>query len=373
MFHSSFHLGVLGGGQLGRMLIPPALRLGICLHFLGKRGSTCQECSPNFREGQLTQMEDVLSFAKNCNAITIEIENVSIEALTQLEREGLPVQPAARIVALSQNKLKQKDFFRNNGFPTANYRAIHSQAELMSSEIKFPVVQKLQQTGYDGRGVLIFNNSSDLKGAFTAPSILEDKITFEKELAVIVARDSKNNLVVYPPVEMRFHNSQNILEYLFCPAQVEDEIHKKSQEMACDLANSLQIVGLLAVEMFFTKEGQLLINEIAPRPHNSGHYSIDSCLVCQFEQHLRAVCGFPLAKPAFRGYAATVNILGNSQESDNLRYENLENILKMPDVALHLYGKKEVRPFRKMGHVSIVGQDYHETKRKLQLVQEALR
>ena len=375
------HLGVLGGGQLGRMLIAPALRLGIHLHFLDKEGAPCQDCSPFFYKGSYMESQDILDFAQGLDALTIEIENVNSSALALLEERGMRVRPSARIINLAQDKLSQKQFYQKHNFPTAKLLAvIEGKADLQPQLKLLPAVQKIRKSGYDGYGVKLLRDKGDLAEALDAPSILEEKIDFSKEIAVLLARDSQGKIAAYPPVEMVFHPTANILEYLLCPAELEPQVQKKAYELSAELTESLDLIGLLAVELFLTNKGELLINEIAPRPHNSGHHSIDLCPVSQFEQHLRAIFDLPLGDTSCKAYGATLNLLGKPGTREDSRdihstYQGLAEALQIPGVFLHLYGKKEARPFRKMGHITVTAPSAHkmEVRKKLEHVREKVR
>ena len=385
-YPSHLKLGILGGGQLGRMLIAPALRLGINLRFLDHEGAPCQDSSPFFHTGSFLEREDVLDFAKGLDAIGIEIENVNTSALFLLEEQGFRVRPSAKIIELVQDKSRQKEFYEKHSFPTAKCIArIENRKEIQSHIKSLPLVQKICRSGYDGYGVKILENERDSLEAFDAPSILEEKISLAKELAVLLARDSKGRLAVYPPVEMKFHPTQNILEHLFCPANIAPQIRKRACELSMDLAEKLGLIGLLAVELFLTDKGEILINEMAPRPHNSGHHSIELCPVSQFEQYLRAIFDLPLGDTTCRGYGATLNLLcqgGEASPSESptgsaktakFVYQGLVEVLEMPGVFVHLYGKKEFRPFRKMGHITILGENPSAVQKKVQQVQKQIR
>ncbi len=380
-FYPPLGLGILGGGQLGRMLLPPALRLGVSLHFLDREGAACQECSAHFHQGSLLDYDDVMRFATgvNLDALSIEIEHVNTQALFALEERGLRVCPSAAVLALVQDKLKQKQFYLRHSFPTAEFvgTPINSKEELSkgSEILGLPIIQKLRYAGYDGCGVKSLNSPADFGGAFTQSSLIEQKLSFDHEIAVLVVRDHAGKLAVYPPVEMSFHSQRHILDYLLYPAAINAQIQKQAQELASDLAATLQVVGVLAVEMFVQSDGKLLINEIAPRPHNSGHYTLDATSACQFEQHLRACLSMPLVKEIYmhNTYAATVNLLGDHQAEGKVHYVGLDQALAMAGVYVHLYGKQIVRPFRKMGHITILGQEQKKVQEKLDYLRKTVR
>jgi 5-(carboxyamino)imidazole ribonucleotide synthase len=366
-------IGVLGGGQLGRMLLPPALRMNLALGFLDPDANApCRTAGAHFSQGDLLDYDTVYNFGRNYDLITVEIEHVNTEALRALAAEGRSVRPSPDILALVQDKLKQKEFYTARGIPTAPFAAVRNRADLLarvgaddgpeSLNRLFPAVQKLRRAGYDGRGVQILPEfrpgdlaawRSELKdAAFDAPSLIESRIDFEKEIAVIVSRDPSGRVASYPPVEMEFHPTANLVELLFAPAELDPALATRSTAIAEQIAEELSLEGLLAVELFVTKAGEILVNEIAPRPHNSGHHTIEACVTSQFEQHLRAILDLPPGSTELVRPAAMLNLLGTRGEGPAV-YEGLEKILAVPGVHLHLYGKRISRPFRKMGHITI--------------------
>jgi 5-(carboxyamino)imidazole ribonucleotide synthase len=287
--------------------------------------------------------------------ISVEIEHVNIDALKQLESEGKKVYPQPHILQMIQDKRLQKQFFKDHGFPTADFVLTDNQASL-SQHIDFlPAFHKLGKGGYDGKGVQYIADAASVSKGFDAPGLLEKAVYFEKELAVIVARNPQGETAVFPAVEMVFHPEQNLVEFLFSPAEISSSIEKQAEKIAVDLINTLELVGVLAVEMFLTKDGQVLINEIAPRPHNSGHQTIRGNESSQYEQHLRAITGLPLGSTKSFGYAGMLNLLGAEGFTGPAKYEGLADILAIPGVFPFLYGKKITKPFRKMGHITILG------------------
>lgn len=373
-FYGNFKLGVLGGGQLGRMLIQSAMNFNVSTLVLDPDvNAPCKEFASEFHHGSLKSYDTVYNFGKKVDVLTIEIENVNADALEQLEKEGVKVFPQASVVRLIQDKGLQKEFYKERGIPTAEYFLLENKEELKDFEAFFPAVQKLRKEGYDGRGVFKIKSSDDVDGGFAAPSVLEKLIDFDKEISVIVARNESGEVSAFPTVELDFHPEQNLVEYLFSPADLSKELENEAQDIACKVAEELGITGLLAVEMFVTKEGQVLVNEIAPRTHNSGHHSIEANITSQFEQHLRSILNLPLGATDIKINAVMVNLLGEPGHDGAAKYSGLEEVLATEGVGLHLYGKKFTRPFRKMGHITVVDKNMEEAKRKARFVKNKLK
>lgn len=371
-FNQDFKLGILGGGQLGRMLIQSGIDFNFNFSVLDpdKNAPCCTLAE--FHHGQLTDFDTVYKFGKQCDIITIEIENVNTQALKQLVKEGKKVFPQPEVIELIQDKRVQKSFYRDNHIPTAQFVLTESKEDVMKLA-KFPVVNKVGREGYDGRGVQVLRTPEDLQKAFDRPGLLEDLIDFEKEISVIVARNEKGEVETFPPVEMVFHPEQNLVEYLFAPAQIANSIAQQADAIARTIIEKLEMVGLLAVEMFVTKTGEVLVNEIAPRPHNSGHQTIEANITSQYEQHLRAIVGFPLGKTKLLMPSAMVNLLGEPGYSGLARYQGFEEVLNVTGVHVHLYGKAITKPFRKMGHVTIVDENLESLKEKTMFVKHTLK
>jgi 5-(carboxyamino)imidazole ribonucleotide synthase len=373
-FYGDLKLGILGGGQLGRMLIQQAINYNVTVKVLDPdRDAPCRKLCDEFVVGSLGDYETVYNFGKKVDLLTIEIEKVNVEALEQLEKEGVLVYPQPRIIRLIQDKGLQKQFFKENDIPTAEFQVISSPEQLRESRIPFPYIQKLRRDGYDGRGVYKVLDESYLANAFTEPSLVERLIDFEKEIAVIVARNESGEIKAFPMVEMEFNPQANLVEFLISPSTLPFEIHQEAETIAKKVAETLNIVGLLAVEMFLDKHGKILVNELAPRPHNSGHQSIEGNVVSQFEQHLRAIFNQPLGDTACLNNAIMVNILGEPGYEGPAVYQGIEKILKCEGVYVHLYGKALTKPFRKMGHVTIVDADREKAIEKARYVQETLK
>ncbi|MFZ5552457.1 MAG: 5-(carboxyamino)imidazole ribonucleotide synthase [Bacteroidota bacterium] len=373
-YHSSFQLGVLGGGQLGRMFIQEALNYNVSIHILDPDASApCKDIASSFTNGKLTDEVTVLNFGKNKNLLTIEIEHVSVEALKKLEASGIPVYPQPHLLEMIQDKGLQKEFYKSNGIPTADFFIVNNIPEILQYASHFPFFQKLRKGGYDGRGVMKLTNPGDLSAAFSEPSVLEKMVDFEKEISVIVARNTKGEIAHFPVVECEFSPKANLVEFLFAPALLSPSIEKTAVEIARKVAEKMQIVGLLAVEMFVTKQGEVLVNEVAPRPHNSGHHTIEANVTSQYEQHLRAILGLPLGSTELIRPAVMVNLLGEEGHSGEAVYEGMEELMKMEGVFIHLYGKKHTRPFRKMGHVTVIGKTIDDAREKALIVKQKLK
>ncbi|PJJ84254.1 5-(carboxyamino)imidazole ribonucleotide synthase [Mucilaginibacter auburnensis] len=373
-FYGDLKLGILGGGQLGRMLIQQAINYNVTVKVLDPdREAPCRKLCDEFVVGALNHYNTVYNFGKKVDLLTIEIEKVNVDALEQLEKEGVMVYPQARVIRLIQDKGLQKQFFKQNDIPTAPFQIISNKTELEQTTMPFPYIQKLRRDGYDGRGVYKVIDESYLDKAFTEPSLIEQWIDFEKEIAVIVARNESGDISAFPMVEMEFNPDVNLVEFLISPSTLPFEVQQEAERIAKKIADDLRIVGLLAVEMFLTKDGQILVNELAPRPHNSGHQSIEGNVVSQFEQHLRAIFNQPMGDTACLNNAIMVNVLGEEGHEGPAVYQGIEKILKCPGVYVHLYGKALTKPFRKMGHVTIVDADREKAIEKARFVQKMLK
>lgn len=373
-FYGDLRVGILGGGQLGRMLIQQAINYNVNIRVLDPDPEApCKKLCDKFVVGSLTDYETVYNFGKHTDVLTIEIEKVNVDALQKLEDEGVKVYPQPRVIRLIQDKGLQKEFFKQNNIPTAPFQLISSKEALKNANLEYPYIQKLRKDGYDGKGVYKVKSEADLKDAFEAPSIIEEWIDFEKEIAVIVARNDNGETQTFPCVEMEFNADANLVEFLISPSTLPIEIQKQAEQIAVQLADTFKINGLLAVEMFLTKDGQLLVNELAPRPHNSGHHSIEGNRTSQFEQHLRAIFNLPLGDTSPIDNAVMINLLGEKGYEGLADYEGMNDILKLPGVYVHLYGKKFTKPFRKMGHVTIVDQNREQAIANARYVQETLK
>ncbi len=371
---SQARLGILGGGQLGRMLIQETINYNISVSILDPDADApCKNICDYFEVGSLSDYETVYNFGKNLDLITIEIEKVNIEALEDLEKEGVKVYPQPRIIRLTQDKGLQKQFFKENDIPTAAFQLFSSKQQLVEANINFPFIQKIRKDGYDGKGVKKITNARDLEDAFEKPSLAENLIDFEKEIAIIVARNADGEIKTFPMVEMDFNPEANLVEFLISPSTYGFEVQQRAEEIAKNIASGLSMIGVLAVEMFLTKEHQILVNELAPRPHNSGHHTIEGNYTSQFEQHIRAIFNLPLGNTDAIANAIMINLLGESGYDGVAEYEGLEEILKNDGVYVHLYGKKYTKPFRKMGHITVMDEDRQKAIEKAKLIKETIK
>ena len=375
---SDFKLGVLGGGQLGRMLLAETQKLDIHTSILeSNKKAPCAEICNRFVVGDLLDFDTVYEFGKTVDLLTIEIENINLDALDKLEVEGLTIYPKPKDLRIIQSKARQKNFYIDHQIPTAGFSHYAYLEELKHSYenniINFPFVWKAARFGYDGNGVKIVRNIEDLENLPNVECITEKLIPFKNELAVIVARNAAGEVKTYPVVEMEFHPEANQVEYVICPARIDFKVAEKARELALKVVSAFDFVGLLAVEMFQTIDDKILVNEVAPRPHNSGHYSIEASYTNQFEQHLRSILNLPLGNTDNKVAGIMVNLVGEEGFSGDVIYQNIEEILKIDGVTPHIYGKKETRPFRKMGHVTIVNTDIDIARAIAQKVKEIIR
>lgn len=358
-FSSNFKLGILGGGQLGKMLLYNTRKFDISTCVLDPNSESPSKLAcDEFVQGDLMDYQTVYNFGKKVDTLTLEIENVNIEALKTLEKEGVSVYPSSKTLDKIQNKATQKLFYIDNNLPTAPFKRFAFTEEIYSSidnnSITFPFVWKSAQFGYDGNGVKVIRSQDDLAGLPNVECIAEDLVAFKNELAVIVSRNIQGEIKAYPVVEMEFHPEANQVEYVLCPARISDEITHKAKQVALRASAAFDHVGLLAVELFLTKNDEILINEVAPRPHNSGHQTIEASYTSQFEQHIRAILGLPLGSTKNKLNSVMVNLVGEEAHHGDVIYKNIEELMEMDGVTPHIYGKKQTRPFRKMGHVTVI-------------------
>lgn len=366
-----FKIGVLGGGQLGRMLIQEAIDLDVHLHMIDPDpNAPCALIAHSFTCGSITDYDTVIEFGKDKDLITVEIENVNIEALEALEQNGVKIFPQPRVLRIIKDKGIQKQFYVDHNIPTAPFTLYDNANALEEANISYPIIQKMRTGGYDGKGVQLLQQSSD---SYDAPNLCESLIDFDKELSVIVARNENGDVQCFPSVECEFNSEANLVEYLFSPANISKEITQKANSIAMDLIQKLDMIGLLAVEFFLGKNGELLVNEIAPRPHNSGHHTIECCNTSQYAQHLRSVLNLPLGDTTLITPGAMINILGEKGFTGPAIYEGLEKILGISGVHPHIYGKSDTKPFRKMGHVTITGETVIQVKRIADEVKETIK
>ena len=368
-FSTTKTIGILGGGQLGKMLLNTTRQWDINTHVLDPNNLAPARIGSNvFVQGDLMDYQTVIDFGEKVDILTIEIENVNAKALAYLEKKGVQVYPQAAVIEIIQNKCRQKEFYKKNSIPTAPFQLFGSKETLKDAIVRglisFPFVWKSESMGYDGYGVKIIRSNQDLETISGGGCMAEDLVNIEKEIGVIVCRSVRGETVNYPSVEMEFHPTSNQVEYVLSPARISKTIEKKAQEIARQVSIAYRHVGLLAVELFLTKEGEIWVNEVAPRPHNSGHYSIEASYTSQFEQHIRALLNLPLGSTENKVSGVMVNIVGAQNHQGLVHYKNMEHVLGIEGVYPHIYGKKETRPFRKMGHITIVNKNL-ETARKI--------
>ena len=377
-FSSDFKLGILGGGQLGKMMLAELRKFDISTFVLDPSAEApCQYGAHYFEQGDLLDFQTVYNFGQKVDVLTLEIENVNLDALDQLEAEGKAVYPSAKTLRLIQNKGVQKDHYKSHNIPTSAHQRYAQLSDLVSAvnnhELEFPFVWKLAQFGYDGKGVKIVRSIADLTDLPAGECIAEQLVPFTHELAVIVARSVTGEIKTYPVVEMEFHPEANQVEYVLCPARIDSALAQKATAIALQVSAAFAHVGILAVELFLTAEGDILVNEVAPRPHNSGHYSIEASYTSQFENHVRAILDLPLGDTSSKVAGIMVNLVGDEGFSGPVVYENIAKIMQLKGVTPHLYGKKETRPFRKMGHVTIVHEDINEARKLAEEVKQTIR
>ena len=366
-FSTNKKLGILGGGQLGKMLLYSTQKWDIRTFVLDpSENAPARLACDTFIQGDLMNYQTVLDFGKKVDILTIEIENVNVNALYQLKKEGVKIYPQPEIIEIIQNKSLQKEFYKKNKIPTSNYKNFSNLESLKNDvakgKLSFPFVWKASKMGYDGYGVSIIRKNKDLENIMDCECIAEDFIPFKSELAVIVARREQGEIQAYPVFEMEFHPTANQVEYVICPARIPNDIEIKAKKIALEVSKNYKHIGLLAVELFLSETGEILVNEVAPRPHNSGHITIESSYTNQFEQHLRAILNLPLGDTKIKVPAVMVNLVGKENYTGPVIYKNIDQILAIDGVTPHIYGKKHTRPFRKMGHVTIVNKTLNKAR-----------
>ncbi|MFP4105368.1 MAG: 5-(carboxyamino)imidazole ribonucleotide synthase [Phycisphaerae bacterium] len=375
---SDFRLGIMAGGQLGKMLAIDASRWDVKTYVLDS-GSHCPASTvcTSLIEGDCANFDDVYRFGQQVDMVTFEIENVNVDALRKLKAEGKPVFPDPDVLALIQDKGKQKLFYRDHQIPSPDFTLVENAEQirqrLQEGKIEIPFVQKARTEGYDGRGVAAIRSREDLPKLLDCPSVIEQLVDIDRELAVIVARNGKGQMAAYPVVEMAFNPEANLVEMLLSPARIEEGLQQQATELALQVAEKSGIQGLLAVELFLDRSGKLWVNESAPRPHNSGHHTIESAVTSQYEQHLRAVLDLPLGNTELKCPAVMINLLGEPGHEGPARYEGLAESLDIPGVKVHIYGKRDTRPFRKMGHITVVAPTLEEARRRAAAVKEKVK
>jgi 5-(carboxyamino)imidazole ribonucleotide synthase len=373
---SNLKLGIIAGGQLGKMLIQEASRWDIVTYVLDPdEACSARNVASVYVKGDFRDFDNVYAFGKEVDILTYELENINIEALQKLKSEGLKILPDPDTLALIQDKGLQKEFYQKHQLPTSSFACYESKEAIEEAigegALSYPFVQKLRKGGYDGQGVSLIRGEESqlLEGA----SMCESMVDIDKEIAVIAGRNARGEVRCFPAVEMTFNEKTNLVEDLFCPANISQAQVKEATDLATKIIESLDMVGLLAVEFFIDKEGKILINEVAPRPHNSGHHTIDSVVTSQLKQLLRAILGLPLGSTALTSSSVMLNLLGEEGEEGDVYYEGFEEAMGIEGVKIHLYGKKQTRPHRKMGHVTILSDDVGDALQKAQQVKKILK
>ncbi len=377
MFSKSKKVGILGGGQLGKMVALAAGNWHFPIKFLDKTSEfPTARYAAEFVEGDFKNYDDVYNFGKDLDVISIEIEHVNVDALLQLKKEGKTIHPDPEKLLIIKDKGIQKQFYKDHNLPTSPFQLFDNEEliieSVMDGKLKLPFVQKTRGEGYDGKGVAVIKSEADFSKILKGPSLVEELVDIEKELAVVVAKNEDGAIASYPTVEMEFNPIANLVEFLLCPAQITEAQEKTCVDLARSVIEKMDVCGLLAVELFLTKKGDIIINEVAPRPHNSGHHTIDSAFTSQFEQHIRAIMNLPLGSTANKIPSVMVNLLGADGYTGNAFYEGFEKCLAVEGVNLHLYGKEITKPFRKMGHATIVDTDLKAAREKAQFVKDNL-
>jgi 5-(carboxyamino)imidazole ribonucleotide synthase len=377
-FSTTQKIGVLGGGQLGKMLCLAAANLDQKIYILDSDISgPAGHVSAGFTAGDFRKYEDVLSFGQDKDLLTIEIEHVNIDALDELARQGKPIHPHPKALRIIQDKGIQKQFYAEHQLPTSAFQLFDNEQlvrdAVADGKLSIPFVQKTRTAGYDGKGVAVIRTHSDLDDLLAGPSLIEDLVDVAVEIAVIAARNEHDEVVVFPAVEMEFHPTANLVEWLVCPARISPLVAAQAEALAESVIRAFDVCGLLAVEMFLTSSGHLLINEVAPRPHNSGHHTIDSANTSQFAQHLRAITGLPLGDTSPTQASVMINLLGEPDHKGPVKYEGIEPCIAMSGVHIHLYGKATTSPFRKMGHVTVTAENLEAAIEKARIVKNTLK
>jgi len=377
MFKENRIIGILGGGQLGKMVLDVANKWGLQVYILdsNKNCPSSKLCS-KFIQGDLMDFDTVVNFGKMVDILTIEIENVNVEALKFLESNSLEVLPQSKVIEIIQDKSKQKEFYNNNQIPTSSYKIFTGKNELKESvskgEISLPFIWKASRMGYDGYGVSKISNNKDLEKIDDCHCIVEELISIKKELSVMVASRKSGELINYPVVEMEFNSDSNQVEYILSPAKINNDLKSDAEKLAIQVAEKLQITGILAVEMFLTSENEILVNEVAPRPHNSYHFSIEGSYTSQFEQLLRSILDMPLGSTKIIEAAVMVNLVGEKGSNGPVIYKNFDQIIGLEGVNPHIYGKFETRFNRKMGHVTVINENIDKAKELAKEIKETI-
>ncbi len=367
-------IGLLGGGQLGRMLLQEAANLDLKIAVMDtSEEAPCRYLTHEFINADFRDFDAVYAFGKDKDIVTIEFEDVNADALEALEKLGVQVFPESRVLKLIKDKGLQKKFYQDHHIPTAPFVLIENKEQIPNAAIPTPFFQKLRIGGYDGYGVRKISSVENIDNAFDKPSVLESMADIEKEISVIVCRNTEGEIATFPVVEMEFNPESNMVQFLFAPSTLPEQKQQEARSLAVKIIEALQMTGILAVEMFYLKNGDIWVNEMAPRPHNSGHHTIEANYTSQYEQHLRAITGLPLGNTDTILPSVMVNLLGEKGYSGKPIYHSLEEVIRIPGVYIHLYGKSTTRDFRKMGHVTILAATLQEAKEKGKIILNQLK
>jgi 5-(carboxyamino)imidazole ribonucleotide synthase len=361
--YANLKIGIIGGGQLGKIMSQKAKKMGFHVTILDPTPN-CPAAQVSDRQivGGFYEKEKLEELVMTSDVTTFEIEHIDTAVLKKLYDQGHAITPSPYVMALIQDKYEQKKLLDEQGVPVPRYKKVETAEDLKS--FGFPVIQKSRKGGYDGRGVLLLKSESDSTNAIKEASFIEELVDIDKELAVIVARNAEGEIKCFPVVEMLFDERVNICDSVMAPARVSKEIEAKALEMAAQSIRVLDGVGIFGVELFLTKKGKLLVNEIAPRPHNSGHYTLEACVTSQFEQIIRAVTNLPLGSTKLISPAVMVNLLGEEGCEGEPFVEGIHEALEIPGLSFHLYGKSSTKPFRKMGHIVVLDDDIDKALEK---------
>jgi 5-(carboxyamino)imidazole ribonucleotide synthase len=358
-------VGILGGGQLGRMLLQQAANYPVETFVMeNDEGCPAAHLCHHFIKGDIRNFDDVYRFGKELDTITIEIESVNTEALEKLEQEGKRIIPNTAALRIIQDKILQKQFYHDKEIPTSDFVVVQNRAELKKNTSLIPAVQKLAQGGYDGRGVMLINSENEMDTGFDKPSVLEKKVNIRKEIAVIIGINDSGQTAVFPPVEMIFDPVYNLLDFQICPSELAEHILWRVEAIALKVVKKLKSPGIFAVELFVDERGVVLVNETAPRVHNSGHHTIEANCSSQYDMLWRIILGYPMGNTEMIKPSVLVNLVGEKGHSGPVTYQGIQDLLNIPNAYIHLYGKRETRPGRKMGHVTLTGDDKTDLMRK---------
>ena len=375
IFSTDYKLGILGGGQLGKMMLYSTRKFDIRTKVLDPSPEAPAQYGANeFQVGSLQDYDTVMAFAADCDTVCIEIEAVNVQALRDLRAQGKKVHPNPDSLELIQDKTKQKQFYADHNIPTSRFEMVSGKAEFEAARDRWPIpfVWKAATGGYDGFGVVVCRSEKDVQHIPDAPGMLEAFVDFELEVSVIVARNESGEVKTFPVADQEFHPTANQVEYVLCPTVLDETMQQKANDIAIRTAEAYDICGLLAVELFVTADGEILVNEVAPRPHNSGHHTIEACYTSQFEQHVRAVLDLPLGSTELKAAGVMANLVGAEGYSGDVVYQGYDELLGEPGVNIHIYGKAQTRPFRKMGHVTVVAKDRDEARKRAEWAKNSI-